>query len=142
MTSMARKSPNNIAPTQDFADVSPKPRIASGTLAADAPEFIPGGAYQPSYLNQHADDQKGDRKTSDVSSDRDEARAAEKKLKKRSRRYKKRHRVEEEVEEEIDEEVDEEALKQQAIDEEWWSGDDVFVPDLKDNEDLWSDELN
>lgn len=132
MDSTARKSPNNIESTQDFADASPKPRIASGTLppqAAQAPEFIPGEAYQLAFLEQFDDDQEGDRKTSDVSSEREEA--AEKK--KRSRRHKRRPKAEKEA--------DEEALKKQAMDEEWWSGDEVFVPDLQDREDvIWSDD--
>lgn len=136
MASTPSKSPNNpgnMASTQDFADASPKPRIASGTLppqAAQAPEFIPGEAYQLAFLEQLDDDQEGDRKMSDVSSEREDA--AEKK-KKRPRRYKKHPRAEKEP--------DEEALRQQAMDEEWWSGDDVFVPYLRGREDVfWSDD--
>ncbi|POS70146.1 hypothetical protein DHEL01_v211462 [Diaporthe helianthi] len=131
MSSTASKSPSTIMSTPDFPDESPKPRIASGTLpllAAQAPEFIPGEAYQLSFLNQLSDDQEGDRKTSDVSSDRDEM--AEKK--RRNRRHKKRPRVEKDAEKDT--------MRQQAIDEEWWSGDDIFVPELQGREDLcWSD---
>ncbi|KAG8162768.1 hypothetical protein KVR01_007246 [Diaporthe batatas] len=116
-SSPARKSPSDTASTQDLADASPKPRIASGTLppqAAQAPEFIPG-----------------DRKTSDVSSEREEA--AEKK--KRSRTHRKRPKAESEAEKQ--------ALKKRAMDEEWWSGDDVFVPDMQGSEDVvWSDDQN
>lgn len=121
------------ASTQDLSDASPQPRVTSGTLppqAAHAPEFVPGEEFQPSVSDNHTDNNKGDRKAADASSDKE---SAEKK-KRRKKKTKERTKAEKEAEKK--------AQQQQAMDEEWWSGDEIFVPNLQDKEDLWSDEQN
>lgn len=123
MASM-KKSPNTAASTQDLGDTSPQPRIASGTLppqAAHAPEFVPGEECQPSVSKNHTDNKKGDRKVADASSEKEEAAEKNKRKKKKT---KERTKAETEAEEK--------AEKQQAMDEEWWSDDEIFVRDLQE----------
>lgn len=108
------------ASTQDLSDASPQPRVTSGTLppqAAHAPEFVPGEGFQSSVSDNNTDNQQGDRKAADASSDKESA--EKKKSKKKTKEVTKAER-----------EAEEKARKQQAMDEEWWSGDEVFVPDL------------
>lgn len=122
------------ASTQDLSDASPQPRVTSGTLppqAAHAPEFVPGEEFQPSVSDNHTDNNKGDRKAADASSDKE---SAEKKKRRKKKKTKERTKAEKEAEEK--------AQQQQAMDEEWWSGDEIFVPNLQDKDDLWSDEQN
>lgn len=118
------KSPNKAAANQDSGDVSPQPRKASGALppqAAQAPEFVPGKPHRPSVSSQRTDKQKGDQKTSETGSDKERAPRKRKKAKKLTK-------------------AEEEAQKEQAMEEEWWSGDEIFAPDLKDKIDVLNSE--
>lgn len=126
MVSM-KKSPSKAVPN-DSSDISPQPRMISGTLppeAAHAPEFVPGKATQPIVSDQHTDNQKGEQKTSEASSDRETA----------PRKKTKKTRTKELTKAEKD--AQEKAQKEQAMDEEWWSDDQIFVPNLKQKDDLW-----
>lgn len=126
----SKRSPNTAVSNQDLSDALPEPRIASGTLppqAAHAPEFIPGEKFQPCVSDQHTDTRQGDRKASDVSSDKEKTTEKRKRTKKCTKAEK---------------EAKEKAQKQQAMDEEWWSGDEAFVPNLKNKEGLGSNEQN
>lgn len=123
---LTKKSPSKPASNQDPSNISPQPRVASGTLppqAAHAPEFVPGEGPQPSVSSQRTENHQGEQKTSEASSDREME--PKKKTKKRT---------------EAEKEADEKAQREQALDEEWWSGDEIFVPNLKDKDDLWNDE--
>lgn len=125
---MEKKSPNKAASNQDpSADGSNQPRMSTGTLppqAAQAPEFVPGKPFRASVASQHTDSQKGDQKTSETGSDK----MAPQKRKKTKKLTK------------AEEEAEEKAQKEQAMDEEWWSGDEIFVPNLQDKNDLLNDE--
>lgn len=122
---LTKKSPSKPASNQDPSNISPQPRMASGTLppqAAHAPEFVPGEGPQPSVSSPRTEHHKGEQKTSEASSDKE---MEPKKTKKRTK---------------AEEEADEKAQRQQALDEEWWSGDEIFVPHLKDKDDLLNDQ--
>ncbi|KAI7773314.1 hypothetical protein LA080_011323 [Diaporthe eres] len=128
MVSMKKKnSPSKAGSHQDSSDVSPQPRLASGTLpphAAHAPEFVPGEAPQPSVSDQKINKQQGEQKTSEASSDKETA------PRKKAKKTKEPTKAEKEAEEK--------AQKEQAMDEEWWSGDEIFAPNLKQKDDLWN----
>lgn len=112
-----KRSPSKAASDQGSSDVSPKPRLASGTLppqAAHAPEFVPGKGTHPTVSNQHTDNQKGEQKTSEPGSDKESA---------------PRKKTKEPTKAEM--EAEEKAQKERAMDEEWWSGDEIFVPNQK-----------
>lgn len=122
-----RKSPSKAMSNQDSSDISPKPRMASGTLppeAAHAPEFVPGEATRPIVSDHPTDNQKGEQKTSEASSDKETA------PRKKAKKTKEPTKAEKEAEEK--------AQKERALDEEWWSGDETFVPNLKQKDDLWN----
>lgn len=113
--------PSKAMPNQDSSDVSPKPRVISGALppeAAHAPEFVPGEAFQSPISNKRTDNLKADKKTSEASSDQ------EKDPDKKKRRKRKKDKELTNAEKE----AQEKAQKQQAMDEEWWSGDEDFAP--------------
>jgi hypothetical protein len=115
------------ASNHDLRDASPQPRTnLPGTLppqAAQAPEFIPGRNLRFIIPYQHADGRRADRNPSDASSDQDRI------TKKRPRpRREKRSKAEKTTKKEVQ--------KQQAMEEEWWSGDEDFVPNLKNEEGL------
>lgn len=110
-----KKSPSKAASDQDPSNVSPQPRTASGTLppqAAHAPEFVPGEEARLSVSSQHTENHQGEQKTSEANSDKEME----------PKKNKKRTKAEEEAEK---------AQREQALDEEWWSGDEIFVPNLK-----------
>lgn len=122
---LTKKSPSKPASNQDPSDISPQPRVASGTLppqAAHAPEFVPGEGPQPSVSSQRTENHQGEQKTSEASSDKE---MEPKKTEKRTK---------------AEGEADEQVQREQALDEEWWSGDEIFVPNLKNKNDLLKDQ--
>lgn len=123
---LTKKSPSKPASNQDPSNISPQPRVASGTLppqAAHAPEFVPGEGPRPSVSSQRTENHQGEQKTSEASSDKEME--PKKKTKKRTK---------------AEEAEDEKTQREQALDEEWWSGDEIFVPNLKDKDDLLNDQ--
>ena len=123
---LMKRTPSKAASYQGPSHISPQPRVASGSLpprAAHAPEFVPGEERQPFVSSQRTENQKGEQKTSEACSDKEIE--PKKKTKERTKAEK---------------EADEKAQKQQALDEEWWSGDEIFVPNLQDKDELWNDE--
>lgn len=115
---MEKKSPNKAASNQDPSDASIQPRMSTGTLppqAAQAPEFVPGKPIQSSVSSQHTDSQKGDQKTSETGSDKETAPQKRKKTKKLTK---------------AEEKAQKKAQKEKEMDEEWWSGDETFLPNL------------
>lgn len=126
MVSIKKETPRKATSNQDSSDISPQPRMASGTLppeAAHAPEFVPGKTYQPFVSSQHTDNQKGDQKSSEAGSDKEVA-------------PRKKPKALMKAEKKAEKGAEEKAQKQKALDEEWWSGDEIFVPDLKDKDGL------
>lgn len=111
---LTNKSPKMAVSSQDPSDVSPKSRVASGTLppeAAQAPEFVPGRLSYPAVPYRHPNSREGEQRTPEPSSDKE--RTPPKKPKKRTK---------------AEEEAEAKARKEQAMEEEWWSGDEDFVP--------------
>lgn len=124
---MKKKSPSRAGSNQDSSDVSPQPRLASGTLpphAAHAPEFVPGEAPQPFVSDRKINNQQGEQKTSSAGSDKETA------PRKKTKKTKEPTKAEKEAQEK--------AQKEQAMDEEWWSGDEIFAPNLKQKDDVWN----
>ncbi|KAJ0115861.1 hypothetical protein J7T55_004030 [Diaporthe amygdali] len=110
-------SSSKVLHFQGSRSTSPEQRNPSGTLppqAAEAPEFVPGGSTHHSVSPQHTNYQQGDQKTSDTSPEK--GKSPKKKLKKLKKAEKR---------------AEDKAQKERAMEEEWWSGDDVLVPNLK-----------
>lgn len=123
---LTNKSPKTAVSSPDQSDVSPKARVASGTLppeAAQAPEFVPGRLSYPAVPYRHPNSGKGEQRTPEPSSDKE--RTPPKKPKKRNKA-----------------EAEAKARKEQAMEEEWWSGDEDFVPKGQPEDDIRDDVQN
>ncbi|KKY36568.1 hypothetical protein UCDDA912_g03478 [Diaporthe ampelina] len=112
----SKEAPRKEVSNTGSSGVSPKPHVALGTLppqAAHAPEFVPGEAFQSPILNKRIDNQKGEKKTSEAGSDQEKTLKKKKKTKEPT---------------EAEEAAQDKARREQAMDEEWWSGDEDFAP--------------